>query len=1072
MTEWGTITVYNPSLAAKAADMFNAFNEIWPGGFRGGMLFDEQRVKDWLDKTSAIVDLFALDSAGNPVGYCGLYPHFRDAHAAYISILGVHPLVLGKKYGKRLLLKALEIAAEKGIQRVDLRTWSGNLKAVPLYKKVGFFWVPNTSCYMQDYIPGLFQNPLAKEWFAHHPDWYSCFNRELKQAPDTHVRDGMEVYMYQFEAGTDTLSVTVDRYGWGFSGIERVLAGKKLVISTTLYSHEILLGMPNALTISITNETGDDIPVVLQVEPFTGLQFSEPFPSSVTVKNGEKIEINREFIVDSNATVFKSNEIASEAIKSVITVGGQPVELYTGGKIRPAVTLHAPTPYKIAPPGKETTVYLDVINNTQKELTGKIHAHLEGVPSNLNPIDFVLSPQKVSGVKIPVVVPCDSPCTVVHATPVIVGDDSSFTMPSYQYSVVADVKDVTVVVEQPDKKEFTILTDFVKVSIECEGGRIRAGPRSPLGGERIDFEIGPPFGLSLDKTLQFDFKTIKEGNYTTAVLTGDSIHVPGARIKKYVKIAPGMHEVEFWATVTNVTTDKLLHVAGKATTGREEGLTIDLFDAVRRVFTPVNGVIMESDPSTNFMGGSVVPQDPKSWQESWTAAQQLNSADFSGWIWNPDTVEKITVSAGSLHALESTTTVLTPGETWEPVHVWYTFSHGSVAAVRNRWNQLVGSKEIPGRKQYTLETTLPITVECDDPFIKRGKTSQKTITFQFATAYPFPGVVTLHLPAGWKGHFVTDKGACETVGIPDALTFSLEIELSVPSDAPATGLVQLHVSGEYELDFDVPFLVIGEPDVIIETNTIDGQGVMEVSNGVIAFTVVTGVGGSLIRLQDEKEQSFFADNYPEIKPKGFISYSIGGIQPFIFEPSGDDPFVEPEKTHAEPVKDGVWKGVKVSWTVENQEFLRGQKYSLTYYTLPESPVVRIRLEHENPTPRFVQWAVILLADVALQGDYDGTVLKTGGINPLIRNRAKNLFMSLPSLDNPWVTAVKNNQSLTFFVPDGYSGTAMMVDVGEVIHGLLIAITETEPEGKNAVEFAFAVNQCGETVQELRKVLAV
>lgn len=1066
MTEWGTIIEYSPSLAAKAADMFNAFNEIWPGGFRGGMLFNEQRVKDWLDKTSAIADLIAVDPAGDPVGYCGLYPHPRDAHAAYISILGVHPRVLQKKFGKRLLLKALEIAAEKGIQRVDLRTWSGNLKAVPLYKKVGFFWMPNTGCYMQDFIPGLFQNPLAKEWFTIHPDWYSCFDRELEQAPDEYMKDGMEIYPYTFTAGGDTLSVTVDRYGWGISGIERVVEGKKLAITTTLLSHEILLGIPNALTISLTNETGDDITAVIQVDPFTGLTFFEPFPASVTIKNGEKIEIKRDFIVDSSAPVFKSDDIASEVIQSVISIQGQVVNLYTGGKIRPAVTLRARPPYKIAPPGKETVVYLDLINNTQKEIAGEITVHIEG--SWHTPRDFVLSPREVSGVSIPVLF--DSLC-VVYATPVIDSDGSSVAMPTYQYSVVADVKDMTAVVNPSDTEECILLTDFVKVQIEYEGGKIRVGPRSPLGGEQFNFEIGPPFGLSLDKTLHFTCETIKEGKYTTAVLTGDSIHVPGAHIKKYVRIAPGMHEIEFWATVTNVT-DTLLHVAGKATTGREEGLTIDLFDAARRVFTPVNGVIIESDPSTNFMSESVVPQDPHYWQESWTAAERLNSSDFSGWIWKPDTIEKITVLAGSLHALESSTMVLAPGETCELVHAWFTFSHGSLSAVRNRWNQLVGLKEIPKREQSYLETVRPITVECDDPFIKRGTTSHKTVILQFTTAYPFPGVVMLDLPAGWKGHFVTDTGVSKTVDIPDRVdSLSLEIALSVPLDAPPVESVQLHISGEFELDFDIPFLVIGESDITLEKTTIEGHNVINVSNGLIKFCVVADVGGSLIRLQDEKNRSFLVDNYPEIKPKGFISYTIGGIQPFILVPADGDPFVEPEKVHAELVTDGVWKGVSVSWTVENQELLRGQKFSLTYYTAPDSPVVRIRLEHENVTPRLVSWAPLLIADVALQGVYEGTVCKTGGFNPLIRNRAKNLFMSLPSLDNPWVTAAKDDQSLTFFVPEGFPGTAMIVDVGEVIHGLLVAETETEPGKKTAVEFAFAVNQCEKTIQ-LRKMLAV
>ena len=47
---------------------------------------------------------------------------------------------------------------------------------------------------------------------------------------------------------------------------------------------------------------------------------------------------------------------------------------------------------------------------------------------------------------------------------------------------------------------------------------------------------------------------------------------------------------------------------------------------------------------------------------------------------------------------------------------------------------------------------------------------------------------------------------------------------------------------------------------------------------------------------------------------------------------------------------------------------------------------------------------------------------------------------------------------------------MIVDVSEVIHGLLVAETETEPGKKTVLEFGFVVNQC-EKIQ-LRKVLTV
>ena len=49
---------------------------------------------------------------------------------------------------------------------------------------------------------------------------------------------------------------------------------------------------------------------------------------------------------------------------------------------------------------------------------------------------------------------------------------------------------------------------------------------------------------------------------------------------------------------------------------------------------------------------------------------------------------------------------------------------------------------------------------------------------------------------------------------------------------------------------------------------------------------------------------------------------------------------------------------------------------------------------------------------------------------------------------------------------------MIVDVSEVIHGLLVAETETEPGKKTVLEFGFVVNQGGTLIQKLRKVLTI
>ena len=72
-----------------------------------------------------------------------------------------------------------------GYTRLDLNTWAGNLKAVPLYKKSGYFWVPETSVRMENY-PLIFR--LPRQELFRQADWYRDFRRDLALRPTRRSR--------------------------------------------------------------------------------------------------------------------------------------------------------------------------------------------------------------------------------------------------------------------------------------------------------------------------------------------------------------------------------------------------------------------------------------------------------------------------------------------------------------------------------------------------------------------------------------------------------------------------------------------------------------------------------------------------------------------------------------------------------------------------------------------------------------------------------------------------------------------------------------------------------------------
>jgi hypothetical protein len=233
------------------------------------------------------------------------------------------------------------------------------------------------------------------------------------------------------------------------------------------------------------------------------------------------------------------------------------------------------------------------------------------------------------------------------------------------------------------------------------------------------------------------------------------------------------------------------------------------------------------------------------------------------------------------------------------------------------------------------------------------------------------------------------------------------------------------------------------------------------------------VGGNLIRLQDAEGRTYLYDQFPEVKPYLFFTSHIGGAEPIAFWPSAEDPFEALEEVTVERVEEGSWAGVRASWVVQRRERLRGQRYSVSYLVLPGCPVIRVRLAHENPTPRRLRWVGGLMLNLALQGDLEETVLHVpGGTQSWTRHRTPMPFFGQPDVRQPWAWAGKEDSSLTMFVPRGELGSIAVLDLGALIAGLMFVELETGPLGFDEIEFGLALNQPREQTQELIQALEV
>ena len=1076
----GRIVTYSPPLASKVAEMFNDFNELWPGGFSGGVPYTEERVQDWLDKTSAIADLIAIDHDENLVGYCGLYPHWRDKNAAYISILGVTPKAKGKKFGKRLLLKALEIAGEKGISRVDLHTWTGNLDAVPLYKKVGLFWVPDTSVYMQDFIPGILKSNIAKDWFKKHSDWYGNFKRELVQAPDLNIIDNMELYAYKFEEDNDSLLVEIDRFAWGICGFEKSLDGKNISVKTRMQSHDIFIGIPNTLTITILCD--EDAEVQLDIEEFPGLKWKDTFPKTVSIKKGEVKTISKEFVADKTSKTFRDNDRRNETIISKININDKTYKLVTSGKIRSSVQLRGVTEnrFKTLPHDKEAKISFDLINNTNNELKGEINFSLEGLESYKHKINFALKANDISGIEIPISLPSIDKRNqfVIKANSTIEVNDHFEEMPLYEYPVLIKSDKLFELLEIKDRNILHLVTDKLNVRVNLEGGQIRIFQKENSGSVPLNHASGPPYGISQDNTIMFSYNLQRKDREATLIITGNSNQVPGLQVKKFIQVSLGSNEVEYWVEYTNINKQRSIHASARTNT-RSGGISINPYTAKGRVYSPIGGKIIESDALTNFVSDPIIPSNPDFWHETWSAAEGLMSKDISAWIWKSDNIEKVKAGSGQLHQLESKTIELKPKESAIPVHLWYSFGMNTIEDVRERWNQLVGN-QLPNAKEELFGTKITQALDVKlsgENILIAGEKTKKSIEIFFVSAYPLPGALKMKLPKGWNGGFITEKGLEDEIPIPQLTPFKsipVEIEITAPENTN-TSIEEITIAlvGEFNFKFNLPVFIATKDEILLEEKGEGKNQVKFVSNGLLSFEVPENIGGNLIKLRNSKKKEYLLDQFPERSPKLFFDDYLGGFQPAIFHTNANNPFNKLENTKTSFVEEGLWKGIKSTWAITHEkEYLLGQKVEVKYLVLPGSNIIRIILTQKNPTAREIRSISGLLGDIALDGAAKENIIEAqGATKTWIRNPFKKPFISEGSYENPIGRIVKGKQSLGFVVPEGFSGTVVVGDFGLMLISWLLGFSYVQPFSDSTIEYALILDDEPEKMVLLRKALA-
>jgi GNAT superfamily N-acetyltransferase len=355
---------YRASDALDIAIAFNQQHDVWPGGFNNGKDLTAKDIDRWQEQSNAIEVYISIED-GHARAYCSLLKSISEEQdSCYVGLLGCSSKFHGHGHGRELLRAAVGRAIKEKIKRVDLHTWAGNLKAVPLYKKTGFMWVPKTEVFMQNFIPMVVLCPLAESFFDG-VDWYAVHERELKQSEDFEEWHGMEVYTYLFNRDGKKLHVKINRKARQIVYYE----DDDIKIALLEPSEKPLKG--RNLTMNLEIERKTDKYAKFKIKGFGEKGIECDY--SASPKADKTINLEIPFSISHKSKKGSDYDIYPSAGVD-LNIDGKPLKLAIGLETKPVVDVDSNPMYPVIAMGVETQIGIELSNNAEKSVKCRLVA--------------------------------------------------------------------------------------------------------------------------------------------------------------------------------------------------------------------------------------------------------------------------------------------------------------------------------------------------------------------------------------------------------------------------------------------------------------------------------------------------------------------------------------------------------------------------------------------------------------------------------------------------------------------------------------------------------------------------
>lgn len=342
---------YDPSYAREVAEMWNRSSSGWMG--RDFNSSEEKVLED--EAKDSYHNLYLAVSNEQVLGYAKLSKYAEEKDVAYIDLLSVDPMYHGKGIGRMLVQKCVLRAAELGYQRLDLFTWAGNTKAVPLYKKCGFFWekMESQATHLMNFLPSLLNNPLIKPYFNFF-HWYDDNARMLETQPDGRLQDGFQLYDYKWEKEGKTLEISFERSGRGIVAIKT----PDFAITTCIDHAKPVFGANYQISYHIQNFASKPMDIKLQGSDDGIIAYNCSHHQVLGAEAG---------FVGSYMINPLSQELTEwetcPGVRTTLSIEGKEIELKTGLLVQYPLSVSLRVANSIIFPNRQETMYLNMENH-------------------------------------------------------------------------------------------------------------------------------------------------------------------------------------------------------------------------------------------------------------------------------------------------------------------------------------------------------------------------------------------------------------------------------------------------------------------------------------------------------------------------------------------------------------------------------------------------------------------------------------------------------------------------------------------------------------------------------------